>query len=190
MFHYSWQKQWAREKQLMGARSWWDTRSWAAPTEHQPSTRPLLEPSQRMTMLGPREGHPNMCLNGILIMLPKEKSESISHSVVSNTLRPHGLYQGSSVHGILQARILEWIAIPFCRGSSQPRDRTRVSCIAGRFFTAEPKKANARGTLWPSSLSLWKQEINLSCDRYPPDVCRWKDTLITRDRDFKMKSVT
>ena len=36
---------------------------------------------------------------------------------------------GSSVHGILQARILEWVAIPFSRGSSQPRDGTRVSCI-------------------------------------------------------------
>ena len=36
-------------------------------------------------------------------------------------------------HGILQARILEWVAISFSRGSSQPRDRTQVSCIAGRF---------------------------------------------------------
>ena len=42
---------------------------------------------------------------------------------------------GSSVHGLLQARTLEWVAIPFSRGSSPPRDRTRVSCIAGRFFT-------------------------------------------------------
>ena len=42
---------------------------------------------------------------------------------------------GSSVHGILQARILEWVAMPFSRGSSQPRDQTLVSCIAGRFFT-------------------------------------------------------
>ena len=45
---------------------------------------------------------------------------------------------GSSVHGILQARILEWVALPFFRGSSWPRDRTCiscVSCIAGRFFT-------------------------------------------------------
>ena len=40
-----------------------------------------------------------------------------------------------TVHGILQARILEWVASPFSRGSSQPRDRTQVSCIAGRFFT-------------------------------------------------------
>ena len=42
---------------------------------------------------------------------------------------------GSSVHGILQVRILEWVAIPFSRGSSRPRDQTWVSCIAGRFFT-------------------------------------------------------
>ena len=42
---------------------------------------------------------------------------------------------GSSVHGILWARILEWVAISFSRGSSQPRDRTWVSCIAGRFHT-------------------------------------------------------
>ena len=39
------------------------------------------------------------------------------------------------VHGILQARILEWVPVPSSRGSSQPRDRTWVSCIAGRFFT-------------------------------------------------------
>ena len=45
---------------------------------------------------------------------------------------------GSSVHGIFQTRILEWVATSFSRGSSQPRDRTHVSCvscIAGRFFT-------------------------------------------------------
>ena len=37
------------------------------------------------------------------------------------------------VHGILQARILEWVAVPFSRGSSEPRDQTQISCIAGRF---------------------------------------------------------
>ena len=41
-----------------------------------------------------------------------------------------------TVHGILQARILERVAIPFSRGSSQPRDQTEVSCIAGGFFTS------------------------------------------------------
>ena len=42
---------------------------------------------------------------------------------------------GFSDHGIPQARILSWVAIPFSRGSSWPRDQTRASCIAGRFFT-------------------------------------------------------
>ena len=41
---------------------------------------------------------------------------------------------GFSVCGILQARILEWVAIPFSRGSTQPGDQTQVSCIAGRSF--------------------------------------------------------
>ena len=41
----------------------------------------------------------------------------------------------SSAHGILQARILEWVAMSFSRGSSQPRDQTQVFCIARRFFT-------------------------------------------------------
>ena len=40
------------------------------------------------------------------------------------------------VQEILQARILEWVAFPFSRGSSQPRDQTQVSHIAGRFFTS------------------------------------------------------
>ena len=44
---------------------------------------------------------------------------------------------GYTVHGILQARILEWLAFPFSRGSSQPRDWTQVSHIMGGFFTTE-----------------------------------------------------
>ena len=43
-----------------------------------------------------------------------------------------------SVHGILQARILEQVAMPSSRGSSPPRDQTCISCIAGGFFTTEP----------------------------------------------------
>ena len=45
---------------------------------------------------------------------------------------------GCSVHGISQARILEWVAISFSRGSSQPRDQTRISCISGGFFYCWP----------------------------------------------------
>ena len=43
-----------------------------------------------------------------------------------------------TVHGILQARILEWIAVAFSRGSSQPKDQTQVSCIAGGSLPSEP----------------------------------------------------
>ena len=42
--------------------------------------------------------------------------------------------KGSSVHGILQARILEWVAISLSRGFFRPRDQIQVSCIVGRFF--------------------------------------------------------
>ena len=42
---------------------------------------------------------------------------------------------GFSAYGIFQARVLEWVAISFPRGSSRPRDRTRVSHMEGRFFT-------------------------------------------------------
>ena len=46
----------------------------------------------------------------------------------------------SSVHGTIQARRLEWVAIPFSRGSSQPRDRTQAFLIAGGFFTVRATK--------------------------------------------------
>ena len=59
-----------------------------------------------------------------------------SHSVVSDSCDPMDCSPPvSSVHGILQARILEWVAISFSTGSSQPKDWTWVSCTVGRFFT-------------------------------------------------------
>ena len=74
----------------------------------------------------------------------------------SEIKNPIMLYLNISVHGILQARILEWVAFPFSRGSSQPRDRTQVSCMAGGFFTSwatKRKPKNTRG----DSLSLLQQ---------------------------------
>ena len=44
---------------------------------------------------------------------------------------------GSSIHGILQVRMLEWVAMPSSRGSFWPRDQTCITCIAGGFFTTE-----------------------------------------------------
>ena len=55
----------------------------------------------------------------------------------------------SSVHGILQARILEWVAISFSRGSSQPRERIQVSCILGRHFN-----------LWATREALFHHPLN------------------------------
>ena len=59
-----------------------------------------------------------------------------SHSVLYNSATPWTVaHQAPLSMGILQARILEWVAMPSSRGSSQPRDQIQVSHIAGRFFT-------------------------------------------------------
>ena len=70
----------------------------------------------------------------IIAPVPLAECYSLSHVRLFVTPMDCSL-PSSSVHGILQARILEWVAIPFSRGSSQPSDQTQVSCTAGRFFT-------------------------------------------------------
>ena len=75
------------------------------------------------------------------------ESESESCSVESDSM-------GYTVHGILQARILEWVGFPFSRGSSQPRDRTQVSCIAGGYFTS-----------WAATISYIISELLCSVTR-------------------------
>ena len=70
---------------------------------------------------------------------------------------------GSPVHGILQARIMEWVAISFSRGSSRPRDRIRISCITGGCFTIlatreawSESHSVMSDSLWPHGLySSW-----------------------------------
>ena len=61
---------------------------------------------------------------------------------------------GSSVHGISQAIVLEWIAISFSRGSSRPRDQTWVSCIIDRRFTVTAKQKHFVSTLVGVAVSL------------------------------------
>ena len=76
------------------------------------------------------------CLSIFLIHLCRPAPCVLSHSVVSGSLRPMGCSpSGSSIHGISQARILEWVAIPFSRGSFRLRDQTQVSRFVSRFFT-------------------------------------------------------
>ena len=67
-----------------------------------------------------------------------KKAAVLRFSVVSDSLQPHGLYSpwvSSVPRGFSKARILEWVVLSSSRGSSQPRDQTQVSRIAGRFFT-------------------------------------------------------
>ena len=64
---------------------------------------------------------------------------------------------GSSVHGIIQSRTLEWVVISLSRGSSQPRDWTHISCIsctAGKFFTIEPL-GKPEGTIYFQVNVIW-----------------------------------
>ena len=75
------------------------------------------------------------------------------------------------VHGILQARVLEWVAPPFSRGSSEPRDWTQVSHIAAGFFTSlatrEPKNTGV------GSLSFLQQIFRTHKLNPSPLLCRW-----------------
>ena len=77
-------------------------------------------------------------------------------------------WPGSSVHGILQARILEWVAMPFSRGSSQPRDRSQVSCIVGGFFAPDQfSRSVMSNSLRPHEV----QHVSLPCPPPAPRAC-------------------
>ena len=66
---------------------------------------------------------------------------------------------GSSIHGILQARLLEWVAILFCRGSSQARNQTHISCIAGRLFTIWATREDFRDQAGGFNGDIWGPPI-------------------------------
>jgi len=70
---------------------------------------------------------------------------------------------GSSVHGILQPRILEWVAISFCRGSFRPRDRTQISRIAGRCFNLWATRADLSN---PKSDDKYSESNNIRIQIY------------------------
>ena len=71
--------------------------------------------------------------------------KKVTHSVVSHLCNP----MDYTVHGTLQPKILEWVAILFSRGSSHPRNQTLVSCITGRFFT-----------MWATREAPWKKSYD------------------------------
>ena len=91
---------------------------------------------------------------------------------------------GSSVHGILQARILEWIAMLSARGPSWPRDWTPVSCTAGRFFTTEPQGKPSKDCNRHLGLHSWKCLFGYPEHPFPVDdmmlefLHLWKKNLV------------
>ena len=103
-----------------------------------PSSRCLLRPPHRFSFPSCSFHSATRCKRNLLLSLLTKESENESEVAQScptfcdpmDYSLPH-----SSVHGILQARVLAWVATSFCRGSSWPRDRTQVSHIVGRHFT-------------------------------------------------------
>ena len=153
------------QRSLVGCRLWGRTES---------DTAERLSSSSSMYMYN------NHCCTPETLYISSD-SESVNHSVVSNSLWPMDCSPpGSSVHGILQARILEWVAISFSRGSSQHRDQTWVLCIAGRFFSPSEPPGKPISTLFQLkikqnkllSLSAAAYHSKYKCERGKPD----KDT--------------
>ena len=89
---------------------------------------------------------------------------------MSDSLQPYGSMK-YTVHGVLQARILEWIVFPFSRVSSQPRDWTQVCHIAGRFFTSWATRESQK--YWSGSLSLLQQIFLTQESNWGLLHCRW-----------------
>ena len=89
-----------------------------------------------------------------------------------------------TVHRILQARILEWVTFPFSRGSSQPRDQTHVSCIAGRFFTSWATR-EAPGQMCICDSVLFLMLFPLFKITFPIFSC-WTDCYSYLKTQFKM----
>ena len=99
---------------------------------------------------------------------------------MSDSLGPHGLCSlpGPSVHGIFQARVLEWVAISFSRGSSRPRYWTWVSCTAGRCFTIWATRDIAckiQGL--PEIVADQCLDCSL-CPLFLPKISSWKEDLL------------
>ena len=109
------------------------------PLSHQGSPKKLQEPQRNIHK--DVNQHDVRCVqpNSVVCFNLKVK---VSHLVMPTLCDP--MHWSSSVHGLLQGRILEWVAISFSRGSSRPRDQTQVSCIeSGPFTNRATRKARS-----------------------------------------------
>ena len=125
------------------------------------------------------------------------ESESESRSVMSNSLPSHELYG----HGILQVRILEWVAFPFSRGSSQPRS----PAFQAHSLPAEPqgkpknepredgKREIIRSPIWKILILLlrkWKTISGLKLESNHNQICIWKRPLFHQRLEHETKAVS
>ena len=86
---------------------------------------------------------------------------------------------GSSVHGILRPRILEWVAISFSRGSSRPRGRTQLSCMAGRRFNLWATREDERKNKWDEKCqgvaqNMTHDKCSINMSRYHHHAHPWQ----------------
>ena len=111
----------------------WRESDWGGSYTQEGRVERWKEPGSLTTSLSGWPGCPGLTqFGGLFKLLSEVKSESCSVVSASDSSWP----QDYTVHRILQARILEWVAFPFSRGSSQPRDHTHVFHIVGGFFTS------------------------------------------------------
>ena len=99
---------------------------------------------------------------------------------MSDSLRPMDYsLSGSSVHGILQTILLDWVAIPFSRGTSQARDQIKVSHITGRFFTVwDTREARRPGfNPWIGKIP-WRRKWQSTCLENSMDRGAWQDPVL------------
>ena len=106
-----------------------------------------------------------------------EGSHDDPHLTMSKCALSHGRLRhavvcsppGSSVHGILQARTLEWAAVSFSRGSSRPRDRTWVSCISWNWqadcFPRAAWEVHTEDTEVPKLLGSWRWDLGRQAEK-------------------------
>ena len=100
---------------------------------------------------------------------------------------------GSSILGILQARILEWVAISFSRGTSQPRDQTHVSCIAGGRFnlwaTREAQTFLNPSQTFPKNQRGGKFYKQILWSLHYPDTKTWHTTKKENYRPISLMNI-
>ena len=123
------------------------------------------------------------------------RKESIKHSEVNSVKVTLCNPMDHTAHGTFQARILEWVAFPFSRGSSQPRVRTQVSHIAGRFFTSwATREAQNLVSAWSGSRGSWEEHCSWTGSQEQPPGrsslnCGWVDATATQEEGSETRKV-